>query len=234
VFIGHFAIALGAKKYAPQISLGILFLACQLADIIWPNLVLLGIEIFEVEPGNTAVTPLNFIYYPYSHSLVALLIWSVLFAAIYTLLRHSGFRAAIIIAVVVFSHWILDVITHAPDMPITLTGSDRIGLELWNHPYIAVPFELLLFAIGFGLYAHNTHALNKRGSLGMWGLAIFLVVIYFANIFGPPPPSVSAVAWSAQAIWLIVAWGFWVDRHRESITPGSTKTTTTPAMDPGT
>jgi len=80
MFVGHFAIALGAKKLAPQVSLGILFLACQLADIIWPNLVLLGIELLEIEQGATVMTPLNFLHYPYSHSLIALVLWSAAFA----------------------------------------------------------------------------------------------------------------------------------------------------------
>jgi membrane-bound metal-dependent hydrolase YbcI (DUF457 family) len=214
MFIGHFAIAFGAKKFVPNVSLGMLFLACQLADIIWPSLVLLGIETFTVEPGITVMTPLNFIHYPYSHSLLALTAWSVLLGVLYYSLQRSGFRVAVIIAFVVFSHWVLDVITHRPDMPLTFSDSIYIGLGMWNHPYVAVPFELLIFAIGVWLYARHTHALNKRGRLGMWGLVAFLIAIYLANIFGPPPPSVPAVAWSAQGIWIIIGWGFWVDRHR--------------------
>jgi len=145
MFIGHYALALAAKKSAPQVSLGILFLACQLADIIWPNLVLLGIESLEVEPGITVMTPLNFVHYPYSHSLVALILWSAVFGAVYALLRRSGIRAAIVIAALVLSHWVLDVLTHRPDMPITLNDSSTIGFGLWNFPVIAVPLELLLF-----------------------------------------------------------------------------------------
>lgn len=104
MFIGHFAVAFGAKKLAPQVSLGVLFLACQLADVIWPNLLLLGIEKVEVEPGITVMTPLNFLHYPWSHSLVAMLLWSVIFVLLYAALRRSGARAAMVIAVVAFSH----------------------------------------------------------------------------------------------------------------------------------
>ena len=214
MFIGHFAIAFGAKKYAPRVSLGMLFLACQLADLVWPSLVLLGIEKFKIEPGNTALTPLNFTHYPYSHSLLALLLWSVLLAGLYTLLHRSGKKVAMVIAVVVFSHWILDFLTHRPDMPITLNDATLVGLGLWNYPFLAVSLELLLFALGIWIYVRQTRALDKAGRYGLWGLGIFLLTIYLANIFGPPPPSVTAVAWSAQALWLIVAWGFWVDRHR--------------------
>ena len=214
MFIGHFALALGAKKFAPQVSLGILFLACQLADIIWPNLVLLGIERLEIEPGITIMTPLNFVHYPYSHSLVMLALWSAIFAALYAMIRHSNKKTVIVIAVLGLSHWILDVLTHRPDMPITAGDTSFIGFGLWNFPIVAVPFELLLFGLGIWLYTHQTKPLNRRGAIGFWALMLFLLVVYAASLFGPPPPSPTAVAWSAQAMWIIIAWGFWVDKHR--------------------
>lgn len=214
MFIGHFAMGFGAKKYAPTVSLGILFLACQLADFIWPNLVLLGIESVEIEPGITAMTPFNFIHYPYSHSLIALLLWASLFGALYAFLTRVGTRAAIVIGVLVLSHWILDVVTHRPDMPITLSDATLIGAGLWNYPVVAVSLELLLFAGGVLLYARHTKPLNRKGHIGFWGLVIFLLVVYVANLAGPLPPSATAVAWSAQALWLVVIWGFWIDRNR--------------------
>ena len=217
MFIGHFAMGFGAKKFAPQVSLGILFLACQLADLIWPNLVLLGIEHLSIEPGITVMTPLDFSSYPYSHSLVAVLIWAALFGLLYKALSHSGQRAAVVIAALVFSHWVLDVLSHRPDMPITLGESAKVGMGLWNYPLIAIPVELLLFAGGVWLYSRSTNPLNRRGSIGLWTLVLFLLVIYVANIFSPPPPSAAAVAWSAQAMWLVVAWGFWIDRHRSAM-----------------
>lgn len=214
MFIGHFAMGFGAKKFAPQVSLGVLFLACQLADLLWPSLVLLGIEKFSIEPGVTVLTPLDFQYYPWSHSLLAMLAWAVLFALLYTALRHAGKRAAIVIGLLVLSHWVLDVLTHRPDMPLTLGGATRIGLGLWNHPVLAIGVELSLFAAGVWLYAAGTRALNRKGSIGLWALVVFLLLVYTANFLGPPPPSVNAVAWSAEAIWLLVAWGFWVDHNR--------------------
>jgi membrane-bound metal-dependent hydrolase YbcI (DUF457 family) len=214
MFIGHFAMGFGAKKYAPRVSLGVLFLACQLADLVWPNLVLLGIEKFSIEPGITVLTPLDFQHYPFSHSLLALLAWAVLFAVLYTALRHAGARAAIVVGLLVLSHWVLDVISHRPDMPLTFGDTPRIGLGLWNHPLPAIGLEVLLFAAGVRMYATGTRALNRKGSIGLWALVVFLLLIYAANFLGPPPPSVKAVAWSAEAIWLLVAWGFWVDHNR--------------------
>ena len=215
MFVGHFAVAFGAKKYAPGVSLGVLFLACQLADLLWPNLVLIGWERFEIEPGNTAMTPLSFLHYPYSHSLIALLVWGVLFGALYGLLNRAGVRVALVIGAVVFSHWVLDVLTHRPDMPITLdSNSWRVGFGLWNAPFLAIAIEMSLFCAGVWLYVAHTQARDRIGSIGLWSLVAFLLVVYAANTLGPPPPSIDAVTWSAQAMWIIVAWGFWVDRHR--------------------
>lgn len=216
MFIGHFAIAFAAKKYAPQVSLGVLFLACQLADLIWPNLVLLGIEKLAIAPGITAMTPLDFIHYPYSHSLIALLLWAVVFAGLYSLLTKLGRRTAMVIGLLVLSHWLLDVITHRPDMPVLLDDSYRMGFGLWNYPAIATCVELLLFITGVWLYANCTTALNRKGSIGFWLLVLFLLAVYAGNVFAPPPPSTMAVAWSAQALWILVAWGFWVDSNRST------------------
>jgi hypothetical protein len=198
MFIGHFAMGFGAKKFAPQVSLGILFLACQLADLVWPNLVLFGIETLSIQPGATVMTPLDFSSYPYSHSLIALLIWAAVFAALYTVLSHSGSRAAIVIAALVFSHWVLDVLSHRPDMPITFSDAPKIGVGLWNYPIVAIPIELMLFGIGVWFYSRCTKPLNRKGNIGLWALVLFLLIAYVANLLGPPPPSPTAVAWSAQ------------------------------------
>jgi hypothetical protein len=214
MFLGHFAVGLGAKRAAPSVSLGSLFAACQLADLLWPTLVLLGIERFEIRPGVTAVTPLDFVSYPYSHSLVALTMWGVLFGASYALINRSGVSAAITLAVVVVSHWALDVLVHRPDMPVTISGSTRLGLGLWNSVPGTLVAELSLFVAGVALYSKQTAARDRIGSLGFQSLIAFLLVVFFLNIFGPPPPSIAAVAWSAEAMWLLVIWGYWVDRHR--------------------
>jgi membrane-bound metal-dependent hydrolase YbcI (DUF457 family) len=215
MFIGHFAVGFGAKRFAPQVSLGTLFLACQLADIVWPVLVLAGIETFEIQPGITAVTPLDFTSYPYSHSLVALAIWATAFALAYKALRRAPWSAAIVLAIVVLSHWALDVATHRPDVPVLLHGGPLLGLGLWNSVPATMIVETVLFAAGIAMYARITRPRDRIGAIALWTLVGFLFAMYLAAILGPPPPSVAAVAWSDMGQWLLVGWAYWVDRHRE-------------------
>jgi hypothetical protein len=212
VFIGHFAVSFAAKRVAPAVSLGTLFLAAQLADLLWPNFVLAGVETFAISPGATAVTPLDFISYPYSHSLLALAGWGVLVALLYQA-KHAASGGALVVAGTVISHWVLDVISHRPDMPLGL-GETRLGLGLWYSLPATLVVEGAMFGGAIALYASATRARDRVGSIGLWALVVLLIVIYVANVFGPPPPSVQAVAWSAQAMWLLVAWAYWVDAHR--------------------
>jgi hypothetical protein len=214
MFVGHYAVALASKRAAPAVSLGTLFLAAQLADLIWPNLVLAGVEVLEIDPGNTVVTPLNFVSYPYSHSLVALSVWAVLAAVAYRLARGMRPAAMVTVGLLVLSHWVLDVVSHRPDMPVTIGGTMKLGLGLWNSLPATMAVETLLLALGVTLYTQQTDPRDRIGSWGFYGLIAFLLVVMVANAFGPPPPSVVAVAWSAQAMWLIVAWGYWIGRHR--------------------
>lgn len=215
MFIGHFALAFGAKRAAPPVSLGTLFLACQLADLVWPNLVLLGIERVSIAPGITVTSPIDFEFFPYSHSLVTSIGWAVLAALIYRLARRKAtMTALLVIAGLVLSHWILDVVSHRPDMPLTTSGDTKLGLELWSSRPATIIVEAVMLAVGVAIYAATTAARNRIGTYGLWGLVGFLVLINIANMFGPPPPTATAVPWAAQAMWLIVAGAYWVDRHR--------------------
>ena len=214
MFVGHFGLAFGARKAAPAVSLAALFAACQFADLLWPTLVLLGYERVDIQPGATRFTPLNFVSYPYSHSLLALCVWGVAFGAIYSALRRTRVGAFMTIALLVVSHWLLDYVTHRPDMPMTIGGADRFGLGLWNSIPGTLAVELGVFAIGVGLYLRATASRDRIGSFGLWALVAFMLIVYIAAAFGPPPPSAAAVAWSAQAMWLLVIWAYWVDNHR--------------------
>ena len=214
MFLGHFALAFAAKKAVPPVSLGVLFLAAQLADLLWPLLVLAGVERVAINPGITAVTPLEFLHYPYSHSLLALSGWGIALAIAYRILRGGSARVFGVIAALVMSHWLLDVIVHRPDMPLGLGDSPKVGLGVWNSIPASLALEFIAFAACVALYARITRAVDRIGTWAFRGLIAFFVFIYLAAVFGPPPPSVEAVAWSGVAMWLFIAWGYWVDQHR--------------------
>jgi len=215
MFVGHFGLGFAAKRAAPEVSLGTLILACQLADILWPTFVLLGIESFEIRPGITAVTPLDFTHYPWSHSLVALIAWGVIFALAYRVARPSAPRTTLaVLALLVVSHWVLDFVVHRPDLPLTPFSNARYGLGLWNSMPATLAVELPIFAAGVAIYATTTAARDRIGAWAWWSLVAFLSIVYFMNLFGPPPPGIGAVAWVTESGWLLVLWGWWIDRHR--------------------
>jgi LexA-binding, inner membrane-associated putative hydrolase len=217
MFIGHFAVALAAKRAAPRASLGTLVLAAQFLDILWPVLLLAGIERVEIRPGDTAFTPLAFEHYPISHSLAATLAWAAIFAGLYGWARRDR-AGAMIVAAVVVSHWLLDWITHRPDLPL-YPGGPLEGLGLWNSVAATLVVEVAMFAAGLAVYLRATRARDALGRWNAWAFAAFLVLAYLAAAFGPPPPDPRTLAWSTFGVWLLVAWAWWVDRHR---TPAGT------------
>ena len=216
MFIGHFALGFAAKKIEPKVSLGTYFLAVQFADLLWPTLLLLGLEKVEISPGITAVTPLDFISYPISHSLLMISVWGVLFGITYYVARRNS-MAAWLLGIGVISHWILDLITHRPDLPLYPGDSPLVGLGLWNSIGWSQEVEVSLFIFCVWLYLKSTKALNNKGRFGTWALIIFFLIIQVSNILGPPPPNVIAIAWAGHLQWIFVIWAYWIDRNRESI-----------------
>ncbi|MGD0956512.1 MAG: hypothetical protein ABR953_06725 [Candidatus Acidiferrales bacterium] len=210
MFLGHFGVAFTAKKAAPKTSLGTLVLAAQLADMLWPIFLLLGWEKVRIAPGITRVTPLDFVSYLWSHSLVAQIGWAILLGAAYFAIRRDG-RGAAVVGACVPTHWLLDYIAHRPDMPL-VPGGTGYGLGMWNSLPLTLAAELALFGFGLLVYLSGQRAIDRTGQFALWSLVIVLVVIYFASTFGPPPPNVLAL--SALAIWLTVPWAAWADRHR--------------------
>ena len=215
MFIGHFAMGMGAKKLAPAVSLGTLFLAAQFVDLLWPILLLFGIEKVAISPGITKFTPLDFSHYPISHSLLASIGYSVLFGALFYLVRRN-WKGAIVVGACVLSHWMLDLITHRPDLPLGLGSTTHVGLGLWNSFPGTLIVEVGLFVIAIVLYTRATIAKNKRGVIGFWGLIIFLSLIYVGNIVGPLPPDVKSLAVAGHSQWILVIWAYWLDRHRQN------------------
>lgn len=213
MFIGHFGIGFGAKSLAPDVSLGALFLAAQFIDLLWPTLLLLGVEQVRIAPGATVVTPLVFEHYPISHSLLAVLGWAVLLGSIHYFLKRKR-MAAFVLGVLVVSHWALDALVHQPDLPLFPGSHTAVGLNAWSSLPLTLVLEGSLFALGVWMYVRATSPNDAVGRWGLVALVIFLIGIYAGNLFGAPPPNSTAIAWVGQLQWLLVLWAYWIDRHR--------------------
>ena len=213
MFIGHLALGFAAKRAVPRVSLATLFAAAIFADLLWPVLVAVGVEQVRIVPGITVMTPFDFVSYPYSHSLLMLVVWGVLFAWI---CARGGSDTPVfgIVFGLVVSHWLLDYITHRPDMPL-YPGGPKVGLGLWNYPTPERAIEIAMYAIGAWIYLRATQARDGVGRWGLLSLAALLLVLFLAN--SAPPPSVTALWVAALAGGaLTLAWSHWADRHREA------------------
>jgi hypothetical protein len=219
MFIGHFALGFAAKRVVPRVSLAMLLVAALFADILWPVLVLLGFEVVRIAPGNTAFTPLEFVSYPWSHSLVLLIVWGVCVGVGYRSI-FGGRRTFIVLAALVVSHWVLDWVTHAPDMPL-YPGGPKFGLTLWNSVPGTMAVESVMFAAGVYAYARSTGSSDRIGHWGLVALTATLAVIYVADsLAGAAPPSVRAICIVALAAGVLFpAWAWLVDRHRRPLRP---------------
>jgi hypothetical protein len=221
MLIGHFAVGFAAKRAAPSLSLGALFAAVEFLDLLWPVLLLLGVEQVRIQPGITAASPFDFVHYPISHSLLAVLIWGTLFGVIGG--RHArSVRAGWVLAICVVSHWFLDVVVHRPDLPLW-PGGPRVGLGLWNAPLATAVTELGALAAGLWLYLRATRARDRAGVIGLVLLVILLLGLSFASMAGPAPPSVTAVAIGTNVLWVFVVLAAWVDRHRAPVAPARSR-----------
>lgn len=216
MFIGHFGVGLAAKKIEKKPSLGTLFLAAQFIDLLWPIFLILGIEQVKIEPGNTAFNPLSFVYYPFTHSLIGVIVWAVMFGIVYFILRKN-FRSSVILGLLVISHWILDLITHIPDLPLFPWTNIKVGFGLWNSVPLTIIVEGAIFFAGVYFYLRTAKAVNRTGIYSFWSLIIFLVVVYVMNIIGPPPPDAKTIGYVGLSQWLIIAWGYWIDKNRTTV-----------------
>jgi len=214
VFLGHFATAYAAKRLAPRASLGTLFAAAQLPDVLWPLLVLAGVEHATIAPGDTAFTPMRFDSYPVSHSLLTVAAWGAAFAAVHFWRKRRPLDAVVLAALAV-SHWVLDFVSHRPDMPLW-PGGPRLGLGLWNSVPWTVAVELAMLAAGLWLALSATRARDRVGRWGFAGLAALILLMYAVAATSPPPPSIEAVGVTGViGTLLVLVLAAWVDRHRE-------------------
>jgi hypothetical protein len=224
MFIGHYGIAFALKRYAPKTSLGILFLTAQLADMIFFVLVPLGIEHLRIIPGFTEASPFDLYDFPISHSLLGALVWSF---ATYLVVRFIPLkslgdvsyrkRAALVLSVAVFSHFVLDFIVHTPDL-LLVPGIDiKVGLGLWNSLIGSIAVELAILLVGCWIYIRST--LSGAGLVGKYGMYAFMVVLAIITIITPfmAFPDVLTVVVTTELMYVVftlAAW--WLDSKRET------------------
>jgi hypothetical protein len=202
MFVGHYGVSFAAKRFAPVIPLWALFIAVQLLDVFWAPFVLLGIEKVRIVPGITASNPFDLYYMPYTHSLVAALLWSAAALLVCRWLVSWGRveKAALVVGLAVFSHWVLDLIVHHPDLPL-YDNTAKVGLGLWNVPGVAFAVEAALLFGGMGLYFGT--GVVRRLRMVAFGLVTLAIQAYV--FFGPPPVSDKAAAVTALASYVMLA-----------------------------
>jgi hypothetical protein len=212
MFIGHYGVSFAAKAVRPTLPLWVLFLAVQLVDVFWAIFVLFGIEKVRIVPGITATNPLDLYFMPYTHGLISSLLWAVAAALVCRLFpKINAWGTAAVVGAAVFSHWLLDLIVHRPDLPL-YDSSFKVGLGLWNLPLIAFALEVVLLVGGMYLYFRTT---GRRGRLGLIVIALMMMAVQVTVFFGAPPTSDVAVAVSALvSYFLFAAVVYWLERRR--------------------
>jgi hypothetical protein len=212
MFIGHQGVAFAAKAVAPRVSLGWLVLATMWLDLVWPIFLLTGVETVKIEPGITRVSPFNFISYPYSHSLMFAALWGIGFGGLYFLFRRDR-RGAIVLALVVVIHWVLDWIVHRADLQL-YPGGTRYGLDLWDSWPATLAVEFATLGAGIFIYCRTTHAAGRVGRYALVALTLFLAAMYGVSLVTTPPDDPHALAWGSFSVLLLPLWAWWIDRHR--------------------
>ena len=215
MFIGHFAVGFASKRLAPKTSLAWLIAAPLFLDLLFPLFLALGIETVRVDKGNTAFTPLDLSDIPWSHSLAMTVVWMLAFAGVYWVATRDR-RGALVLALGVLSHFVLDWVTHKPNTMELWPGADKtLGLGLWNSLWGTIVIEGAMFVAGVAIYVHMTRPRRSSGSYNLWGLVALLLTVYVTNLVGPPPPSANAIMGLAFLFWPTVLWVWAMDRARE-------------------
>lgn len=213
MLVGHLAIALVAKRIEPKISLGTWILAALLADLVTFPLLVAGVEHFDSVPGAELNRTIGR-QIAYSHSLLMDVVWGALFAAGY-FLRRRYLRGAWLLFGVVVSHWVLDVISHRPDMPLAPGVAQVYGLGLWSSLPATLIVEGGLWLLALILYARATHPIKRAGIYAFWIGVALITLVWYGNIHaGMDPNPVKAGIGGLIMFSVMVAWAYWINRLR--------------------
>ena len=220
MFAGHYGVSFACKAVERRLPLWLLFLAVQFVDILWSILILLGIEKVRIVPGITATNPFDLYYMPYTHSLVAAVVWSALVFLGYRLFisqrSASRDRPALFLALAIFSHWILDLLVHRPDLPL-YDNTHKLGLGLWNYPMPTFALEAAILFGGMWLYMRSTKGGSSVGKYGMPFFGIVLLVVHWILFFGAPSGGSNATPVLLLVLYLgFAAVAAWLERKRQA------------------
>ena len=214
MFVGHFSAGLLGKRAAPRVSLGTLVLAAIVADILFPILVLGGIERADIGSGRGAANYFHAIDIGFSHSLATTAVWGALIGGAYFWRRRDR-RGSLVLVAATLSHWVFDVISHRPDMPLAPGVPARLGFGLWTSVPATLVVEGGLWIAAIVLYVGATRSKNSAGRWVFWGGVFILTLFWYNNIAGPPPPRPQDAPMASLLFFsLTVAWGYWMNRAR--------------------
>jgi hypothetical protein len=215
MFVGHYGVSFAIKSIEKPIPLWLLFIAVQFVDVLWAIFILTGVEKVRITPGITATNALDLYYMPYTHSLVAALLWSGVGFIGYKVARRGANYAAFLVAAAVFSHWVLDLLVHRPDLPL-YDDTYKLGFGLWNYPALALALEASILFGGIFLYLRASKAVSPTGKFGMPMFGILLLILQGIVFFGAPPSSPSAAALTALLSYLVLAGvAYWLEKKRQ-------------------
>lgn len=214
MFVGHLAVAFAGKKVSHATPLVWFVAATTFIDLLWPLLLLLGIEVVSVDPGNSAFTPLRFDSYPWSHSLLTVVGWGLVFGA-FARWRGVSRQGAVLAGALVVSHWVLDLLTHVPDLPLWPGAATAYGFGLWQSIPASFLVETSMWIAGLALFLSARRPRGAQGHLALWSFVGVSTVLWATGPFSPPPPSAGAVAWFSLIGWTVIPWSIWIERTSE-------------------
>ncbi|MEP6848189.1 MAG: hypothetical protein ABI999_04985 [Acidobacteriota bacterium] len=205
MFVGHYGISFAGRSMFGRVPLWVWFIAVQWMDILWSVLVLTGVEKLRIVPGFTQANALDLYFMPYTHGLPGSIVCSfVLGVFVASFVPGNRVTTGLLVAAASFSHWVLDLIVHAPDLPL-YDDSAKVGFGLWRHVILSFPLELIFLGLGAWVYSRVAKFPTAKSRYVFWVFVIFLAVIQVYANFGPPPPSTDAMALMALGLYLVLA-----------------------------
>ncbi|MGH9969748.1 MAG: hypothetical protein ACREBG_18415 [Pyrinomonadaceae bacterium] len=215
MFVGHYGVSFAVKSVDKSVPLWLLFIAVQLVDVLWAVFIFMGIEKVRITPGITATNPLDLYYMPYTHSLVAAILWSGVGFIGYRFVGKGANSSALLLAAAIFSHWVLDLLVHRPDLPL-YDDMHKVGLGLWNYPGLAFALEASILFGSIFLYLRSSKPVSLTGRFGLPVFGIVLLALQATVFFGAPPASPAQAALTALlSYFVLVGLAYWLEKKRQ-------------------